>query len=400
MNKVGKKLIFYANYFANHLFKKSNRVLICEPSNIEANCIEVANFIVDNYKIPVAMGLPQGLISYVKLMVSPEVEVLDKQSMRFKLLYFKSKFIFAAYAKFPRFYTRNQRVLNIGHGVPLKKIGLTRGAMGIPAHFTLATSELTKKSFVAAFGVSPESIIISGYPRNDLLLRESADKAALKRRLEGDLAQFDKIIIWLPTFRTDTMGGHGVNGLAVDNAFQIEGFDVGEFNNLLIKYNVCCIVKPHPLDVKRSDDHAHSNIRIINDEWIFKQGMTLYHLTACSDILVSDVSSIILDYLLLDQPVLCFSTDFDEYKADRGYMYDDLESLLPSKLLRSQDDFSQYLEGILKTGVDPWEVKRKELKNMFFSYHDAGSTKRLLEHVFNASLLYFFYLIPLGDTTF
>jgi CDP-glycerol glycerophosphotransferase (TagB/SpsB family) len=384
VEKVRKKLTFYTYYLANHLFKKSNRVVIYEPSNIEANCIEVANFVVANYKMPVAMGFPKHLINYAKMMLPPEVEVLDKFSMRFKLLYFKSKYIFVAYAKFPKFFTKNQRVLNIGHGVPLKKIGLMRGASGTPADFTLATSELTKKTFVAAFGVSPESVVISGYPRNDLLIRERNDKAALKRRLEGNLGEFNKIIIWLPTFRTDTKGGHGINGLAVDNAFQIEAFDVGAFNELLVKYNTCCIVKPHPLDVKRTDDHAHSNIRIISDDWLFKQGITLYHLTACSDIMVSDISSIILDYLLLDQPVLCFSTDFDEYKADRGFIFDDLENWLPGKLLRNQEEFTNYLEGILKTGVDPWEVKRKELKNAFFTYHDAGSTKRLLEHVFNA----------------
>jgi CDP-glycerol glycerophosphotransferase (TagB/SpsB family) len=383
--KLWKKVDFYSHYLANHFFKKSNRVLICEPSIIDANCIEVANFLVANYKMPVALGLPKELMGFAKMMVSPQVEVLDKDTMRFKLLYFKSKYIFAAYGTFPRFFTRDQRVLNIWHGLPLKKIGLMRGARGIPAHFTLATSELTKKTFVAAFGVSPESIIISGYPRNDLLLRESADKVGLKCRLEGNLCGFDKIIIWLPTFRRDTVTAHGINGLPVDNAFQIEGFDVGGFNDLLLKYNVCCLVKPHPLEVKRIDDHAHSNIRIISDEWIFRQGITLYHLAACSDILVSDISSIILDYLVLDQPVLCFSTDFDEYKAGRGYVYDDLENWLPGKLLRNQDEFTLYLEGILKTGLDPWEVKRKKLKDDFFAYHDAESTKRLLEQVFNAS---------------
>jgi len=384
MDRLKKKLRIYSHYLANHFFKKSNRVMICAPSNIEANCIEVANFLAANYKMPVALGLPTASTKYAKLMVSPEVEVVDVHSIRFKLLYFKSKYIFAAYPKFPRFYTKKQRFLNMGHGVPLKKVGLTRGARGIPADFTLATSELTKKAFVAATGVSPESIIIAGYPRNDLLIREKARKSELKARLKGNLAQFDKIIIWLPTFRTDTKAGHGVNGVPADNAFQIEGFDVQAFNALLAKYNVCCIVKPHPLDVKRSDDLTHSNIRIIDDEWMFRQGITLYHLTACSDILVSDISSIILDYLLLDQPVLCFSTDFDEYKAGRGYMFDDLESWLPGKLLRNQDQFTEYLEGILKTGQDPWEEKRKEMKKAFFAYDDADSSKRMLEHVFSS----------------
>lgn len=382
IRKLKHRIYFKKDYWTNHLVKKENRVLICEPWNLEANSIEVANYISMNYKMGVAYGVPKKLIGYAKKLVHPGVEVIDQYSFRFKVLYWKSKYIFSSHWKFPRYYTKEQVILNIWHGIPLKRIGLTRGSSGIPADLTLATSEITQKIFSDAFGVPLKSVVVAGYPRNDVMLRAKMDKLAIKSRLEGELNRFDKTIIWLPTFRTD-LANNLVNGRPVNNPFQIDGFDADAFNKFLAERNVLCIVKPHPLDFHRNSAGAYSNIKVINDEWMLKQEITIYHLAACSDILVSDISSIILDYLLIDQPVLCFSTDFDEYKKDRGYTFDDIENWLPGKLLRDQAEFTAYLAGILSTGTDPWEAQRKKLKTAFFKYHDANSTKRLLEHVFN-----------------
>jgi CDP-glycerol glycerophosphotransferase (TagB/SpsB family) len=380
-NRLNKKLRFYTNYFANHLFKKTNRVLICEPSHLETNNIEVANYIAEHYDMPVAYGLPKDLITSARRILSTNVELVDVNSRRFKFLYYTSKYIFTAHWIFPRFYTSKQTVLNIWHGIPLKRIGLMVKDAGMFANFTLATSELTKKIFANSFGVPPESVIVAGYPRNDVLLRAKKERVAIKSRLEGRLASFDKIILWLPTFRTH-IAGNLVDGIPVENPFQIEGFDTDAFDAFLGEHNALCIVKSHPYDYQRSIGKSYANLRVISDEWMLRQGITLYHLAACSDIMVSDVSSIILDYLLIDQPVICFSTDFDEYKKQRGFVFDDIENWLPGKMMRSQDEFTTYLDGILKTGVDPCEARRKELKSAYFKYHDANSTKRLLEHVF------------------
>jgi CDP-glycerol glycerophosphotransferase (TagB/SpsB family) len=332
--------------------------------------------------MPVVYALPKKLHDHARKLLSPEVEVIDQDGLPFKLAYFTSRYIFSAHWKFPRFYTRKQIVVNLWHGVGHKKIGLMRGSSGIPADFTVATSELTKKAFAQSFGVPEESVLISGYPRNDIMLRASNDRAVLKSRLNGNLSAYRKILMWLPTFRTDT-ANNLTNGRPVDNPFQIEGFNTAEFNDYLVEQNVLCIVKPHPLDFQRVGENVFSNVLVINDDWILAQGITLYHLVACTDIMVSDVSSIICDYLLLDQPVICFSTDFDEYRANRGFYFEDIEAWLPSKLIRTQPEFMQYLRNILTTGIDPWAQKRKELKDAFFKYHDAGSTERLLRQIFS-----------------
>ena len=144
-------------------------------------------------------------------------------------------------------------------------------------------------------------------------------------------------------------------------------------------------MKPHPLDVQRADDQAHSNVMVINDQWLWKQGLTLYHLTACTDVMVSDISSIMVDYMLLDKPVVCFSTDFDDYGDSRGFYFEDIENWLPSKLVRKEAEFLSYLENILQTGIDPWEKQRMHLKDAFFSYHDDKSSQRILDVVFSSN---------------
>lgn len=385
MRRLIRKLLFQINYALNSATPKQDQVLICEPWNIESNCVEMANYIAEQDQRPVYYAVPKRLMDHAKRLVHPRVQIIENETLAFKKLFMRSKYIFAAHWKFPKYYTKDQSVVNLWHGVGHKKIALLRGKPGMFANLTVATSKLTQRAFTDAFGNPIDTVKITGYPRNDMMLRAFQERDALKHRMEGDLHKYDKIIIWLPTFRTDTIASHGTDGVAADNAFQIAGFDVARFNRLLKKYNVLCIVKPHPLDVQRPDDQAHSNVMVINDEWLWKQGLTLYHLTACTDIVVSDISSIIVDYMLLDQPVICFSTDFDDYSDSRGFYFEDIENWLPSKLVRKEAEFLEYLENILQSGIDPWEKQRMHLKDAFFSYHDANSSQRILDAVFGSN---------------
>jgi CDP-glycerol glycerophosphotransferase (TagB/SpsB family) len=382
MKGLLKKVFLNLNYALNTGISKRKQVLICEPWNIETNCVEIANYLVEHFDYPVFYSVPGRLMVDARKLVNPAVRVIENDTLQARFLFLRSKYIFAAHWQFPKYYTKAQVIVNLWHGVGHKKIALLRGKPGMFADFTVATSKLTQKAFTEFFGNPMDTVLISGYPRNDLMLRTEKDKLAFKRRMKGNLDKYDKIMIWLPTFRTDTIASHGTDGVAVDNAFQIQGFDVERFNALLQKYNVLCIVKPHPLDVQRADDHAHSNVMVIKDEWLWKQGLTLYHLTACTDILVSDISSIMVDYMLLDKPVICFSTDFDEYEDSRGFYFDDIENWLPSKLIRKENEFFTYLEQILQTGIDPFEKQRLKLKDEFFTYHDANSSERIVKKVF------------------
>ena len=140
-------------------------------------------------------------------------------------------------------------------------------------------------------------------------------------------------------------------------------------------------MKPHPMAPKFNieENVDITNVIFIDDEWIYNQGLDLYQFVGLTDILISDVSSIIFDYMLLDQPIVCISEDFEEYKNNRGYFFEDIEDKIPTKVLKSQIELFDYVDILLKTGVDVYQDKRITLKEYFFKYLDDQSTKRLLD---------------------
>src|SRR5699024_3485869 len=141
-------------------------------------------------------------------------------------------------------------------------------------------------------------------------------------------------------------------------------------------------LKPHPAAVEYKEPEGTTNFQFITDNWLSTHSITLYHLLGCSDMLISDVSSVIIDYLLMDKPVVCISEDFEEYKQTRGFYFEDIKNWIPAKVIRNQTDFLHYLERLLNRGNDPFEEKRRDLKDKFFKYHDAQSSRRLIEHIF------------------
>jgi hypothetical protein len=106
MKEFIKKMLFQVNYGANTLFRKNNNVLICEPWNIESNCVEVANYLAEHYGRRVFYAVPRRLMALAEKLVGPGVEVVENGSLQFKYLFLTSKYIFAAHWEFPKFYTK------------------------------------------------------------------------------------------------------------------------------------------------------------------------------------------------------------------------------------------------------------------------------------------------------
>ena len=60
----------------------------------------------------------------------------------------------------------------------------------------------------------------------------------------------------------------------------------------------------HPLQSGWSlDEGAYTNIRYVTEEMLQKSGIQLYELVGLMDGLISDYSSIAVDYMLLDRPL-------------------------------------------------------------------------------------------------
>jgi CDP-glycerol glycerophosphotransferase (TagB/SpsB family) len=313
----------------------------------------------------------------------PNIRMIDhfqgrRNNMNYVLTYLTSKYLFFTHRSLMDSFSDRQIVTNIWHGVLYKTAGVLHGRKPILSDITVGTSQSTRKMFSKAFGVSEDSVYVSGYPRNDMLLEAKKNKEQLKKSIDN-LAVFDQIIIWMPTFRKKG-ASVGTDGIEVGNPFYIKDFNVSYFDALLKRNNTLCLVKPHHAAPDYEISQQLHYVRFIDDSWIARQGITLYQLMGCTDLLISDVSSVIIDYLLLDKPIICVCTDFEEYRSSRGFYFEDIENWIPSRINTNQKEFLNHLEEVLGNRVDPSKQKRKKLKRYFFDYHDAHSTERIVKH--------------------
>jgi len=96
-----------------------------------------------------------------------------------------------------------------------------------------------------------------------------------------------------------------------------------------------------------------------------------------SDILVTDYSSMIFDYLLLNRPILLFAYDLGEYVKERG-MYYNFEEISPGPILFNGKELIDAIKNIEKIDKD-FKEKRELIKDRFNKFTDGKSIERVLK---------------------
>ena len=98
------------------------------------------------------------------------------------------------------------------------------------------------------------------------------------------------------------------------------------------------------------------------------------------DLLITDLSSILFDYLLLDKPIVFSAFDMDTYiKRDRELYYR-YEEITPGP---KGENWTEVMQHVLELLNDPsiYEEERAQIKNRFNTYHDGSSSERVYTHV-------------------
>lgn len=206
---------------------------------------------------------------------------------------------------------------------------------------------------------SENRILPLGYPRYDWLLKKS--EAAIRLRselLDNNL----KIIIWMPTFRNDIGGRYmeGKNGVK----FPLIG-SLSEWQQLdaWCRLNkVVIVVKLHAFQKDYSIGFdAFSNIVRIDNEYIEKADVPLYDFLSVTDGLISDYSSVAIDYLVVDRPIGFVLDDFESYNVTRGFICEDPRKYMGGHHLYKLRDLKQFVLDVAEER-DVYYNARRELK--------------------------------------
>ncbi len=278
-----------------------------------------------------------------------------------------AKYVFFTHTCLVHTFPRNVIATNVWHGMPIKRVGWmnNEGSMVPITTYSVATSPFWAR--IVQESLRPRNgTLVTGLPRNDsLLTRYPALRLALSCEPSA------KLIVWLPTFRG--AWEEGVHTLGVTDG------SLPEVDALLAEHGAVLVVKPHPMALP-ADPPKLDHFRFITDDWLHERGSTLYELLGESDALVTDVSSVYVDYLITDRPVVHHFPDIREYERARGFSISPVEDYLAGPLTHDAGEFLAALGDILE-GADAAAASRRRLTSLFFADADAGATGRLLSAV-------------------
>ena len=299
---------------------------------------------------------------------------VDKNSIGGWLWFCFAKYVFFTHPCFTRNFPPNVVSVNVWHGMPIKKIGwMIENDPGTSASFTLATSPFWAEIMERA--MRPHGMMLSsGLPRNDRLFSNRA-QVFEKLKLPADR----KLLAWLPTYRKSVRGLPRTDGVESGNAFEMPDVDPDELNSFLKARNAVLLVKPHPMAASNRAKPL-SNLWIVDDAWIHEHSLSLYELLGATDLLISDISSVVIDYLLLDRPIIHAFSDRSEYESSRGFTVEPVESIFAGPVVSNMTELTDALETSL-SGQDPEAIKRREVRALSHSHRDGNATRRLLEVV-------------------
>jgi CDP-glycerol glycerophosphotransferase (TagB/SpsB family) len=205
-----------------------------------------------------------------------------------------------------------------------------------------------------------------GMPRTDVLF--DADRAAgltavLRKRYGLDPAK--RVILYAPTFRGDR----------TTRASQPTTLDLRVMRDVLGSDHVV-LIRAHPFVRPRPRiDRELAGFAIdVSDH------PDINELMLVSDLLVTDYSSAMFEFALLDRPILVLAPDLARYEAERG-LYVDYRELMPGPVFETTVD----LAGHIRRGRLDLEGVRR-LRDWAFDVADGQATARFVAEVVEPAL--------------
>lgn len=284
------------------------------------------------------------------------VIIVKKNSIYGIYYYLSSKFVFFTHGLFPKVKVPNSHiVVNLWHGMPLKSICYLDdpNKSDVPnSTYNISTSRFYTDIISKAFNVDKTNIICCGQPRNDLLYQNAKNKDAVFT------------ILWTPTYRKARIGYTESDG-QFQEGLPIIGNDLVTINDLLVTRNSRMIIKLHPMDVL-NDLHfdKHSNITVLNQQSFESMNIQVNELIARADALLTDFSSIYIDYLLLGRPIGFVINDFEKYKGTRGFIFENPQDYMPGAFIAEQSQLVQFINDSI-SGLDTFKTEREKINDIF-----------------------------------
>lgn len=216
------------------------------------------------------------------------------------------------------------------------------------------TSKKVLPFYQEAFSIPEERIHVTGVSITDVYSKKESAKEAREcfyhqyPQLKGK-----KILLYTPTFRQSAK-----ENAEIMNHFPLEQIHegLGEEWVILVKLH-----PKYPVDNIKENDYCYNVTG-------YSQITDLFFV---SDLLITDYSSTIVEYVLLDKPIVLYAFDLDKY--DRGF-YRDYETTVPGIVAHTENEL---IKAVMLDQKD--SNRRRDFIRLQYDYQDGEASRRIMD---------------------
>jgi CDP-glycerol glycerophosphotransferase len=275
----------------------------------------------------------------------------------------------------------DQLFLQTWHGTPFKKLGFDVSDMrGTTRKFqrnwdrqlrnwqyVLSPNRFSTPILRRAYLIEGE-MLETGYPRVDVLARPDRDELSRALRARLGIPDGARTVLYAPTFRDHVQDRR--NRYRLELALDLERLReaVGEDTVILFRKHHY-IVDPVP-------ETADGFVRDVS---AYPDGTELM---LAADVLMTDYSSMMVDFANTGRPMLFFTYDLDAYEDEiRGFYVDDFVGTVPGPLLRTTDEVAEALNGLDEVRAG-YAERYAAFRETFCELDDGRAAARVVDRLF------------------
>ncbi len=225
----------------------------------------------------------------------------------------------------------------------------------------LSGSEFQTKVIKDAFWYDGE-IFKKGVPRNDIFFNVTEEKVSLLKEKYG-FQKSDRIVLYAPTFRDDNSS----NAFSIDTKMLLRALE--ERTGFRWKL----IIRLHPVASQYRGLFHYDNQVVDGSGFPDSQ-----ELLVLSDLLITDFSSVMMDFAIMKKPVFLFITDLEQYIRNcrdvRPIFYQ-----LPFALAHSNIELCNVIKAYDESKYQ--QSLRSFMDNYYQSYDDGHASEYVVDRI-------------------
>lgn len=382
MKNIPRKYCGFLDIINNSISKNNKMIFLFSQHGFIDNIKAIYEYLIDNeafdsYKIICSIN---HVSKAIKKNSPSNVKFVDNYTGFFYFL--QAKYCFYLYDFYPVKPAGEQRVINLLHGMPFKRLGnlICGNEYEDYMFFThiAISSDFFKEVVKGAFQCDDRQLIVTGLPRTDEFfydeyryLRSQYMKDINSKKSVSKLInniEFEHLFVWMPTYRAKEYN---------DKLPLFDNNSLNSLNYYLMRENVALLILIHPLsniDVNHYDNNTNIFIKEIN--YLVKSDISINDVLKYSSALITDYSSVFYDYLIYNRPIGFVINDINEYSIQPGFIYENPLDYMPGEKIKTIEEFVEFIYNCIN-GVDYYEYDRVEMDRNINYFHDGKNCERI-----------------------